>query len=127
MNGQGSEAPVVQSREEDEENSDDILAQRPDREGEESPTPIPAEPQINIKVVDSMGGELFMKIRMNTPMRKLFRAYSMAKGTDANAVRFMFDGQRLDADDTPHTLDMEDGDAIDALAQQVGGGWQVKT
>ena len=37
------------------------------------------------------------------------------------AVRFHFDGSRLRESQTPSELDMEDGDSIDAMMEQVGG------
>jgi hypothetical protein len=37
------------------------------------------------------------------------------------SVRFLFDGARISHDQTPKDLDMEDGDAIDAVVEQVGG------
>ena len=37
-------------------------------------------------------------------------------------VRFVYDGNRLNPTDTPNSLEMEDGDAIDAFLEQIGGG-----
>ena len=39
-----------------------------------------------------------------------------------NSVRFLFDGQRLSANQTPQELEMEDGDVIDVMVEQQGGG-----
>jgi small ubiquitin-related modifier len=36
-------------------------------------------------------------------------------------VRFLFDGTRINPTQTPKDLDMEDGDSIDAMMEQVGG------
>ena len=108
----------------DDEEEEEVLTQPPpadDDDDDDDPAPPDPEPQIQIKVVDSMGGETYMKLRPDTPMRKLFKAYAVTKGTSLGGVRFMFDGRRLAEDDTPRTLDMEDGDAIDALAEQTGG------
>jgi len=43
------------------------------------------------------------------------------------AVRFLFDGERLDIDHdhTPKMLGMEDGDAIDCVIAQEGGAFNV--
>ena len=41
------------------------------------------------------------------------------KGEGMNAVRFLFDGERLRETQTPGDLDMEDGDAIDVQIEQV--------
>ena len=36
--------------------------------------------------------------------------------------RFIFDGERVKEDDTPESLEMENGDEIDAMVEQTGGG-----
>ncbi len=48
-------------------------------------------------------------------------AYCTRQGMAANAVRFLYDGERLREDATPASLNMEDQDVIDAVAQQTGG------
>lgn len=40
------------------------------------------------------------------------------------SCRFLFDGHRLDANETPADADMEDGDVIDAVLEQLGGAVQ---
>lgn len=39
----------------------------------------------------------------------------------ANNVRFLFDGERLHENQTPKDLNMENGDEIDVVIEQVGG------
>lgn len=41
-------------------------------------------------------------------------------------VKFVFDGQRLQGNQTPEDMDMEDNDTIDAMIEQVRGWWKVK-
>jgi small ubiquitin-related modifier len=36
-------------------------------------------------------------------------------------VRFILDGERLQPNSTPEEADLEDGDCIDAMMEQVGG------
>lgn len=43
------------------------------------------------------------------------------QGMTRDAVRFIFDGERISDGDTPKSLQMEDDDVIDAVLQQVGG------
>lgn len=59
---------------------------------------------------------------MNTRFEKIFNAYCAKKSLDASAVRFLFDGDRVRGEQTPAELSMEDGDSIDAVLQQTGGG-----
>ena len=79
---------------------------------------------INVRTCDwfdSDLSELCFKIKRCTPMRKLMSAFCKRKGVCLDSVRFSFDGQILHYDDeTPHTLDMEDGDVIDVHKAQAG-------
>jgi len=36
-------------------------------------------------------------------------------------LRFLFDGERVQKEQTPTQLEMADGDVIDAVVEQVGG------
>ena len=51
-------------------------------------------------------------------------AYCQRQGLSANNVRFLFDGDRLHETQTPKELNMENGDEIDVLVEQVGGSRQ---
>jgi small ubiquitin-related modifier len=52
---------------------------------------------------------------------KVFDAYCSKKAITAASIKFLFDGNRIQADETPSQLDMADGDIVDALVEQVGG------
>ncbi|KAH9975069.1 ubiquitin-like protein [Lactifluus volemus] len=80
---------------------------------------------INVKVVSAAGEEVFFKIKRNTKLSKLQGAYANKVGKDVGSIRFLYDGNRINDDDTPATLDMEDGDTIDVMVEQVGGCRQV--
>lgn len=54
-------------------------------------------------------------------MRKLFQAYADRRGIAIDALRFTLDGNRINQEDTPKMLELEDGDQIDVLLHQVGG------
>ncbi|KAJ7641702.1 ubiquitin-related domain-containing protein [Roridomyces roridus] len=76
---------------------------------------------INIKVVSSTGEEVFFKIKRSTKLSKLQGAYASKVGKDVGSIRFLYDGSRINDDDTPSSLDMEDNDTIDVMVEQVGG------
>ncbi|RXW19028.1 hypothetical protein EST38_g6820 [Candolleomyces aberdarensis] len=76
---------------------------------------------INIKVVSSTGEEVFFKIKRSTKLSKLQGAYASKVGKDVGSIRFLYDGERIQEDDTPASLDMEDNDTIDVMVEQVGG------
>jgi len=76
---------------------------------------------INLRVVSQDGNEVYFKIKKQTPLRKLMDAYCQRQAIDSNSIRFLYDGQRIQAEQTPKELDMEDNDIIDAVLQQTGG------
>lgn len=77
---------------------------------------------INLKVMGQDGSSVFFKIKRQTPFRKLMTAYCNRVNMSLHAVRFRFDGEPVTEADTPHTMSMEDGDAIEVFQQQTGGG-----
>ncbi|KAI9297107.1 ubiquitin-like protein [Neoconidiobolus thromboides FSU 785] len=76
---------------------------------------------INLKVVGSDQNEVQFKIKRNTPLKKLMDAYCTRAGKDSTTVRFLYDGVRIQGTSTPVDLEMEDGDTIDVMVEQIGG------
>ncbi|KAF0300315.1 Small ubiquitin-related modifier 3 [Amphibalanus amphitrite] len=76
---------------------------------------------INLKVMGQDGSSVFFKIKRHTPFRKLMTAYCNRVNMSLHAVRFRFDGEPVREVDTPQTMSMEDGDAIEVFQQQTGG------
>ena len=64
---------------------------------------------------------MHFKVRPTTKFSKVFEAYCQRKSLQMNTVRFLVDGERVLADQMPQDLDMEDGDCVDAMMEQVGG------
>ncbi|KAI5302091.1 hypothetical protein KEM56_001050 [Ascosphaera pollenicola] len=64
----------------------------------------PAAPEhLNIKVTDN-NNEVFFKIKRTTQLKKLMDAFCDRQGKDPSTVRFLFDGTRVQAQDTPDTV-----------------------
>ena len=77
---------------------------------------------IAIRVVDQEEQEVLFKIKRSTTLKKMIDAYCERKGlTNRSEIRFSFRGERIRDTNTPLELEMEDGDTIDVLLQQVGG------
>ena len=53
-------------------------------------------------------------------MSRLMNAYCQRQGVSLQAVRFLFDGSRVNSTQTPESLEMEDGDVIDVMMEQAG-------
>jgi hypothetical protein len=75
---------------------------------------------LNIKVTDN-NNEIFFKIKRSTKLEKLMNAFCERQGKAISSVRFLFDGSRVQASDTPDTLEMADGDTLEVHQEQVGG------
>ena len=54
-------------------------------------------------------------------MSKVFGAYAQRKGVQQSSLRFLLDGERINPEDTPKSLELEDQDQIDCLLEQYGG------
>mmetsp|Transcript_22188 Transcript_22188/g.61791 ORF Transcript_22188/g.61791 Transcript_22188/m.61791 type:complete len:92 (+) Transcript_22188:221-496(+) len=83
--------------------------------------PEPENAPITIRVRDQTGEETFFKIKKTTKMQKVFDTYAQRKGVEASSLRFLLDGERIEADATPKTLELDDQDQIDCMLEQTGG------
>jgi small ubiquitin-related modifier len=80
-----------------------------------------AEEYIKLKVVGQDNSEVHFKVKLTTNLGKLKKSYSDRQGVPVSSLRFLFDGKRINDDETPKQLEMEDGDAIEVFQEQVGG------
>jgi hypothetical protein len=76
---------------------------------------------LNLKVRSADGQEVHFRIKKTTRLEKLMMAYCQRLGQSFDAVRFMFDGDRINKEQTPNDIGLDDGDVIDAMLPQVGG------
>ena len=70
--------------------------------GAEPPAP-PTSEHLNIKVTDN-NNEVFFKIKRSTKLEKLMTAFCERQGKSLSSVRFLFEGQRVQPQDTPDTV-----------------------
>ena len=54
-------------------------------------------------------------------MSKLKKCYAERVGVPVSSLRFLFDGQRINDDETPKGLEMEQEDVIEVYQEQTGG------
>ncbi|EJT48269.1 hypothetical protein A1Q2_06429 [Trichosporon asahii var. asahii CBS 8904] len=92
------------------------------------------ENALNIKIRATDGSEVFFKIKKTTKLNKLKvhttimsdvlmsqNAYADRVGQDPGAIRLLFDGERIADHQTAEDLELEDGDVIEVLLEQIGG------
>merc|ERR1712176_169488 len=80
-----------------------------------------ASEYIRLKVVGQDNGEIHFKVKFSTQMGKLKKSYSERQGVPINSLRFLFDGKRINDDETPKALEMENDDVIEVYQEQTGG------
>ena len=99
------------------------------REAAAAPVTAPAPPadpstgdRIEILLADSGGNKIHFKLKAATPLSRVFASYAQRQGSRVDVYRFLYDGKRVDENDTPRSLNMENGDVIDVMVPQTGGG-----
>ena len=75
---------------------------------------------VSLKVRGQDGTEVSFKVRSHTPLKKLMEVYAQRQGGTPSAYRFIFDGNRIVETQRPIDLEMDDGDVIDGMLEQVG-------
>ncbi|CDO51539.1 similar to Saccharomyces cerevisiae YDR510W SMT3 Ubiquitin-like protein of the SUMO family [Geotrichum candidum] len=80
----------------------------------------PESEHINVKVTDS-STDVYFKIKKSTQLKKVFDAFCKRTGKEARGLRFLYEGERISEQDTPASLDIHDGDTIEAHNEQLGG------
>lgn len=77
---------------------------------------------LSVKVRSNVGdNEVIYRIKYTTILDKVMRSFSQKMGVRYGTFRFIFDGDRLNPNDTPQKLEMDDLDVIDAFVRQQGG------
>merc|ERR1711946_43268 len=77
---------------------------------------------IKLKVVGQDSNEIHFRVKQTTQMGKLKKSYSERVGVPVSSLRFLFDGRRINDDETPKALEMEQDDVIEVYQEQTGGG-----
>ena len=77
---------------------------------------------IRIHVVEQDLNEQELKIPLDMSFQKLKNVYLNQNMAGKADIRLMFNGERIDDDDTPESKEMEEGDTIEIFEGQRGGG-----
>ena len=67
------------------------------------------------------GDVVSLKVKTETLMGKLIRAWETKKGVGEKVYQYMFDGKNLDPVKTVAEHEISDGDFVDVAIAQVGG------
>ena len=80
---------------------------------------------VRIRVMGQDTSELHFRIKRNTTFSKLMKSYADRVGVSLTALRFIFDGNRINDSDTPISLDMLEDDVVEVYQEQVGGACSI--
>ena len=85
------------------------------------PPPPPQDEQLTI-ILREQGGDTYPHFRIHyaTELSIVFRAYARRRGVDLTSLHFVINGEHIHESDTPRSLELEDGDRIDAFMEQTG-------
>ena len=85
-------------------------------------TPPPGDESITIRLKDNGGMEMHLKVKRTTRMGRVFDTYARRIGVDVSSLRFFvsLDWERIGTNDTPNSLELDDGEEIDVLLEQSG-------
>eukprot|EP00908_Phaeocystis_cordata_P020762 Transcript_32421.p1 GENE.Transcript_32421~~Transcript_32421.p1 ORF type:complete len:534 (-),score=90.95 Transcript_32421:346-1890(-) len=76
--------------------------------------------QLSVTVVTQDGNEVCFSILMRTRLQKMMLAFCNRQGCSMNAVRFLFDGNRINETQTPSQLEFENDEVVDVMVEQMG-------
>jgi small ubiquitin-related modifier len=93
----------------------DIVALAVKQASQALETYLDLEKCIVIRVREPSGEETYFKIKMTTRMERVVDAFAHRKGIPARELRFFLGGRRIQNDQTPGTLGLEDQDRIEVL------------
>ncbi|CAO2172097.1 unnamed protein product [Urochloa humidicola] len=78
---------------------------------------------INVKVKSQIAADVFFRIKRDVKLRRLMDMYCGKHSLDPRAVMFLdSDGCNIRPAQTPDDVGLKDGDEIDILLKQNGGG-----
>ncbi|KAL7668885.1 hypothetical protein ACOME3_009567 [Neoechinorhynchus agilis] len=76
---------------------------------------------IKLKVICADVEEVYFKVNSETELVELMRFYVERISLPVGTLRFMYDGERINAGETARLLGMDDEDCIEVFQEQVGG------
>ncbi|KAL5700473.1 hypothetical protein ACHQM5_025910 [Ranunculus cassubicifolius] len=80
------------------------------------------KPTVTIKVKNNQDHSVVtFNVKRHSKLEKLMHLYCEHKKVDVDTFKFLYTGKRIKGHQTPHELEMENVDEIDAFLDQLGG------
>jgi len=86
---------------------------------ERGPTAFSDDTKITLGLRDQNGEQIIFSALKTTKLKKVFNAYAARKGVHIADFRFMISGEFIDHEQTPASMNLEDGEIIDCMLPQV--------
>ncbi|KAK4052825.1 SUMO protein smt3 [Microbotryomycetes sp. JL201] len=99
------------------------MSASPERQ-EAQPEVKPENQHVSLRIQGPGFPDLLIKVKKSTKLQKMMNAYCERAGKTTADIRFMFDGHRLQGDQTVADLDIDEDDEeimIDVVQQAIGG------
>ncbi|KAK4554647.1 hypothetical protein LTR86_008149 [Recurvomyces mirabilis] len=87
---------------------------------EDAPAPVPLPMSLTFR--DQTDFALTFKLKATTRLGKAMDQFSARAEKARDTLRFLFEGDRINADSTPADIGLDDGDVIEVHMEQIGGG-----
>ncbi len=81
-----------------------------------------SDTRLRVKLVSSKGQEVLFQVKPSTTLGTVMRAYCTRLNLQMDAIRFIFDGNRLNESMLVSQSELEMDDVIDVVEEMVGGG-----
>ncbi|KAL9151966.1 hypothetical protein ABFS82_11G087200 [Erythranthe guttata] len=82
----------------------------------------PVLPKVTLSIKSQDGDRIYYRLPRDRKIQFLLSAYCKGKNLNFATVVFLYNGERIKTSKTANELGMEDGDQIDAMVHQNGGG-----
>ncbi|KAL8048454.1 hypothetical protein ABFX02_07G067300 [Erythranthe guttata] len=89
--------------------------------GRKKPAEEPVLPKVTICIAQD-GDEVYFRYVRNKKIQNLLSLYCKEKNIDYGSVEFLFNGKRIATGRNANQLGMVDGDQIDVMTHNIGGG-----
>lgn len=76
---------------------------------------------VYLSIKNQHGEEMKFAVNRTKTFHKLLNVYCENMSLEPTSVRFVFEGRRIGNNETPNDLEMNDGDQIDVMQEQLGG------
>ncbi|CAL5991500.1 Sentrin [Hexamita inflata] len=82
---------------------------------------VDTEEKITIKVSDDHDNGMQFRVKPTTQLKKIFDHFAAKQSVSRTDLRFYHNGVKLQDTDTPKDVNLQEGDTIEVLRQQIGG------